>query len=87
LFICFFGKAQNNTALKQQTNTYLFLPPATNFCAQQAVNLKIQPFKHEAFFCRMEDKLHARFNVWLTLRAGSDESYRQMIANPANRFD
>jgi hypothetical protein len=58
------------------------LPKANCFVAPQTVNLKIQPFTHEAFFCRMEDKLHARFNVWLTLRAGSDESYRKMIANP-----
>lgn len=44
--------------------------------------LRIEPFKHTAFFCRMEDKLHARFNVWIKLRAGSDEIYRKMIVNP-----
>ena len=32
-------------------------------------------------FCKMEDKLHKRFNVWILLRAGSDSDYRKMIQN------
>jgi len=33
-------------------------------------------------FCKMEDNLHKRFNVWILLRAGSDADYRRLIAQP-----
>jgi hypothetical protein len=33
-----------------------------------------------AVFCRMEEKLWHKFNVWIKLRAGSDEMYRQLIS-------
>ena len=33
-------------------------------------------------FCKMEDKLHKRFNVWILFRAGSDADYRKLIAQP-----
>jgi len=33
-----------------------------------------------AFFCRMEDKLHERLNIWIKIRTGDDDSYRKMIA-------
>lgn len=33
-------------------------------------------------FCRMEDRLHKRFKIWLILRAGSDTEYRELIALP-----
>ena len=29
-------------------------------------------------FCRMEDHLYKRFNVWIVLRAGSDDDYRRL---------
>jgi len=61
----------------------LFLTPPS----QYSINLKIKPFIHEAFFCKMEDKLHARLNVWVKLRAGNDEMYRMMIAEPNNPFN
>jgi hypothetical protein len=32
-----------------------------------------------AFFCSMEDKFRNRFNVFLKLRAGTDEAYMKMI--------
>ncbi len=32
-------------------------------------------------FCKMEDRLHKRFNVWVLLRAGSDEDYRKLISS------
>jgi hypothetical protein len=31
-------------------------------------------------FCKMEDNLHKRFNVWIVFRAGLDEEYRKLIA-------
>lgn len=30
-------------------------------------------------FCRMEDNLYKRFNVWIVMRAGSDEEYKKLI--------
>lgn len=36
----------------------------------------------QPIFCRMEDKLHQRFNVWIKLRTGSDEYYRSLITLP-----
>ncbi len=38
----------------------------------------IQPAK-KPMFCRMEDNLHKRFNVWIVMRAGSDEEYKKLI--------
>ncbi len=39
--------------------------------------------KHElpqgAIFCRMEEQLWHKFNVWIKIRAGSDEMYRKLI--------
>src|SRR3954468_6998039 len=31
-------------------------------------------------FCRMEDNLCKRFNVWIVMRAGSDEDYKKLIS-------
>ena len=33
-------------------------------------------------FCRMEDKLFERLNVWIKFRTGSDDYYRSLIALP-----
>ena len=30
-------------------------------------------------FCRMEDNLHKRFNIWIVMRAGSDDEYKKLI--------
>ena len=30
-------------------------------------------------FCKMEDDLHKRFNIWIVLRAGSDADYKKLI--------
>lgn len=30
-------------------------------------------------FCRMEDQIFKRCNVWILFRAGSDEQYRDLI--------
>lgn len=46
------------------------------------IHLKISPLRHEAFFCRMEDKVHNKLNIWIKLRAGNDELYRKLIAAP-----
>lgn len=44
------------------------------------ITLKVGPEKHVAFFCKMEDKLYSKLNVWIKFRAGSDDIYRSMIA-------
>ncbi len=30
-------------------------------------------------FCKMEDDIHKRFNIWIVLRAGSDADYKKLI--------
>jgi hypothetical protein len=46
------------------------------------IHLVISPLKHEAFFCKMEDKVYSKLNIWVTLRAGNDDIYRKLIATP-----
>lgn len=49
---------------------------------QKILTLNAGPLRHEAFFCKMEDKVYSRLNIWIKLRAGNDEQYRKMIAIP-----
>lgn len=42
------------------------------------------PLPKLPFFCNMEDKFRNKFNVFLKIRAGNDESYMRMIT-PNNR--
>ena len=46
------------------------------------INMTLPSIKHTAFFCVMEDKVYSKLNVWIKLRAGSDEIYCKMIATP-----
>ncbi len=48
-----------------ETPSFVFLKPGQSY--------------RKPMFCRMEDKLYKRCNVWILFRAGSDESYRQLI--------
>jgi hypothetical protein len=41
-------------------------------------NFKISSPQRKPMFCRMEDKLCNKFNIWLQLRAGSDQDYRKL---------
>ena len=46
--------------------------------AKTGCNFALQYPPRKPMFCRMEDKLHSKFNVWLQLRAGSDLEYRKL---------
>ena len=46
------------------------------------IQMMLSPLTHVAFFCKMEDRVYNKLNVWIKLRAGSDEIYRKMIATP-----
>ncbi len=46
--------------------------------------LNYQPAKLP-FFCNMEDKCRNKFNIFLKIRAGNDESYTKMIAGSSLR--
>lgn len=46
------------------------------------IKMMLPSIKHTAFFCLMEDKVYSKLNIWVKLRAGSDEIYRKMIAMP-----
>jgi hypothetical protein len=61
------------------TNTSSYL-----FSTEKGSNISmiLPSIKHTAFFCVMEDKVYSKLNVWIKLRAGSDEIYRKMIATP-----
>lgn len=62
------------------TQTHSILSePKLLFIQPDQPRLNIRPIKHEAFFCKMEDKLHERLNIWVKFRAGNDEIYRKMI--------
>lgn len=61
--------------------------PTLNFLTRNYSVIKIENSFSEVhssvkrpLFCRMEDNLHKRFNVWIVLRAGSDDEYRKLIA-------
>ena len=79
LFLCsYFCTAQNNPAFINQKTKLQLLPAKEN----NTVHLALSPLKHEAFFCKMEDKVYSKLNIWITLRAGNDDLYRKLIAAP-----
>jgi len=67
-------------------NTTLFFHPNT-LTLSSNINYHILNKRTEfysappklAFFCKMEDRFRNKFNVYLKLRAGSDEEYMKMI--------
>ena len=79
LFLCsYFCTAQNNSAFIHQKSK-LLLPSVKE---NNTVNLSLSLLKHEAFFCKMEDRVHNKLNIWITLRAGNDDIYRKLIESP-----
>ena len=88
-------KAQNNLAKPlflnsfsnkfSQVNSSVFLSSYEK--ESNNISMFLPSIKHTAFFCIMEDRVYSKLNVWIKLRAGSDEIYRAMIARPANRFN
>ena len=76
---------QWSTGIKQQTNELAF--PANNYIKDLPVlnNTQIVSYKaipeikytlpKGAIFCRMEDALHQRFNIWLKVRMGTEDKY------------
>ena len=83
-------KSQNNLAkplFLSAINTKLFTANQPAFFLssvneQRDIHMMLSPLTHVAFFCKMEDKVYTKLNVWIKLRAGSDEIYRKMIATP-----
>jgi hypothetical protein len=83
-------KSQNNLAkplfLNSFSNKFFSANSSAFLVSPEKKNNTISVFlpsiKHTAFFCVMEDKVYGKLNVWIKLRAGSDEIYRKMIATP-----
>jgi len=83
-------KAQNNLAKPLFLNSFsnklsLVNSPAFLLSSEKErnnISMFLPSIKHTAFFCLMEDKVYSKLNVWIKLRAGSDEIYRKMIATP-----
>lgn len=40
----------------------------------------IEPYKYEAFFCRIEQQLCNRFDVWIKIRVGDESNYHRSKA-------
>ena len=86
LFGCKNISAQSNLFFKNFT-PILFPIKATPFVLNtvqqnQVSCLQLSSNTKQPMFCRMEDKLHNRLNVWIKFRTGSDEFYRTLIALP-----
>ena len=78
-------KAQHNIAKPLFLHSFdnkPFLDFSNTVKEKNDINIIITPIKHEAFFCKMEDKVYSKLNIWITLRAGNDDIYRKLIAAP-----
>lgn len=78
-------KAQHTSASSLFLNLYankpsLFLNNPGN--EKNEIHMIVSPIKHTAFFCKMEDRVYSKLNIWITLRAGNDDIYRKLIATP-----
>jgi hypothetical protein len=73
----------NNLYFKVEKSFLFFSNPKAPVLIQQDYSFtkSIQQNKRPVF-CRMEDNLHKRLNVWILFRAGSDADYRKLIAQP-----
>lgn len=69
-----------NTTLFFHTNTLTDSPNINYHFLNKRTDLYTAPPKL-AFFCKMEDRFRNKFNVYLKLRAGSDEEYMKMIGS------
>lgn len=63
----------------------VFVSVAPSLLKRTEYNFKISAPERKPVFCRMEDKLCNKFNVWLQLRAGSDLEYRK-LAFPEEQY-
>lgn len=68
----------NNKLSQANSSAFLVSPKKED----NSISMFLPSIKHTAFFCVMEDKVYSKLNVWIKLRAGSDEIYRKMIATP-----
>lgn len=68
----------DNTSLFFHPNTLTLSPNINYHILNKRTEFYTVPPKL-AFFCRMEDRFRNKFNVYLKLRAGSDEEYMKMI--------
>ncbi|MEP7169898.1 MAG: hypothetical protein ABI855_11060, partial [Bacteroidota bacterium] len=56
----------------------LFFQGAPIHASGSCVPFMSTPVHYTAFFCKIENRMHERFNVWIKFRAGDDESYRKI---------
>jgi hypothetical protein len=73
-----FSNSHAKTPLDFRFNSF----PLMNLYSLKSINttsIKTQSPKLP-FFCSMEEKCRSKFNFFLKLRAGNDESYMKMIA-------
>lgn len=87
---CGFGYSQNSGRILLECKSEILKPgrqhQQLNFSSTpQSIAIINNSFLKQTqsvkkpMFCRMEDNLHKRFNVWIVMRAGSDEEYKKLI--------
>ncbi|MBK7666801.1 MAG: hypothetical protein IPJ32_05265 [Sphingobacteriaceae bacterium] len=87
---CSFGYSQNSGRILLECKSEILEPgwqhQQLNFSSNaQSIAIANYSFLKQTqsvkkpMFCRMEDNLHKRFNIWIVMRAGSDEEYKKLI--------
>lgn len=74
----------NIAAFNNRSNTFVNLNLLTQpICknslpiADRKVLPPIEPFKYEAFFCRIEQQMCNRLDVWIKVRVGDESNYHR----------
>ncbi len=87
---CSFGYSQTSRTIFFECKSEILKPgrqyqrlnfsstPQSIAIANNSFLKQAQPVK-KPMFCRMEDNLHKRFNVWIVMRAGSDDEHKKLI--------
>jgi hypothetical protein len=84
LLLGFFAPLKSQNKLFFNTSFYTNPFPLFLSSVKEKSNIQmvISPIRHEAFFCKMEDKIYGKLNIWITIRAGNDDIYRKLITTP-----
>lgn len=71
-------EVKTNTIFTPSLKDNLIVPVNFNLQSQTFIPIFERSVHYTAFFCKMENKLHNKFNVWIKLRAGSDDEYQRL---------
>lgn len=72
----------SNYAPKSSIDLRFNYSPLVNIYSKSVNNISIKTqLPKLPFFCNIEEKCRSKFNIFLKIRAGNDESYERMIRN------